>query len=157
MARGHGRDACKSRGGDCCWVVGHRFIGHWWRCWKGSALHARLFPGLAEYIVGTDVAILVLVGIAWVCPTPFLLQIEQLAFLVLVEVTDVSKLTREHQNTAVSIENLGPPIGLFDIDTETDRPVVGQDDDVGLIDKRQDRVGEGLSTRGLVSGDRNIP
>ena len=120
-------------------------------------MHARLLPGLAEYIVGTDVAILVLVGIAWVCPTPFLLQIEQLAFLVLVEVTDVSKLTREHQDTAVCIENLSPPVGLFDIDTETDRPVVGQDDDVGLIDKRQDCVGEGLSTRGLVAGDRNIP
>ena len=80
-----------------------------------------------------------------VLEAPLLLQIQQLARFAFGEVVHLAQVVGQHQDAAVGVENFRPPVGLLDRFAEADRAVVGQDDDVRLLDERQDRVGELLA------------
>ena len=62
-----------------------------------------------------------------------LLQIEQFDRFSFVQIGDSTKLLRQQQDSAISVEDFRLPIGVFQRLAEGDGPVVGQDDRVRSV------------------------
>ncbi len=88
--------------------------------------------------------------------SPFGLQIEQLSLFLFVKEGNPSDLFRQQQDAAVGIQNFRPPVGTFDVLAKADGPMVGEDDDVCLVNKGQNRIRKGLSARRFILGDRHV-
>ncbi len=106
---------------------------------------------IAERCVAAQIAVLIVE--ARVIEAESLLQIEQLARLPLVQVRDPAELLREDQDAAVSVEDFGLPVCLFQVLAERHRAVVGEDDRVRRLQERDHCLGERLGSGSFIGGE----
>ena len=71
-----------------------------------------------------------------------LLEVQQLARLLLVEVLNIAKLLGEQQDSTVGVKNLGLPIRFRQIFAKADRAVVLKDDRICRVQERRDSISE---------------
>ena len=118
--------------------------------------HAHLLPCRLEHRVVADVAVVHVQVEPGVGVAPLLLEIEQGSRLTAREVDDTAQPLREHQDAAVGVDDLGPPVGFFNRLAEANRAVVGQQDHVRALHHGLDRVGKRLAAGRFIAGDRNV-
>ena len=87
----------------------------------------------AKRTVAAEIAVFVVES--RIVEAQFLLEVQQFARLLFVEILHVTELLREQQDPAVRIENLGLPIGFGEIFAKAHRAVVLQDNRVGRFQK----------------------
>ena len=93
-----------------------------------------------------------------VVETEFLLQVEQFDGFSFVEVSDLTELLGQQQNSTVRVEDFCFPVGVLKRLAERHGPVIREDDRIGPVtQKGDDGIREGVSAGGFVRGDRHFP
>ena len=111
---------------------------------------------VAEQAVAAEVAVFEPLFEPDVADAEVRLDLDQLGGLGIVVVVHPADLFREDQDAAVGVDDLGLEVGVHQVGAAGDRPVVGQEDDVGVLDVGDHRVGERLGPGGLVGGDGDL-
>ena len=115
---------------------------------------ARFLPAVAEHIVRAKLAVFRLE--ARILDSPLRLKLEKRFRFVFREVARLAKIVRDHENAAVRVENFREPVRFLDGRSQADGAVIGENDDVGLVNVRQNGVGKFLTAGNRVLRDRNV-
>ena len=108
-------------------------------------LGAEFAVALAKQAIAAQVAVLQSTSQPRIGNAQVRLELDQLGGLLVVVVVDLAELLGQQQDPAVSVDDLGLEVGVFQVGAVGDRAVVGQQDGLGVLDVGEHGVGKLLA------------